>query len=227
MIRHAQASFGADDYDVLSNSGETQARMLGEHLARTGTRLDAMYIGPRRRHLDTARHMAAGAGDVLPAPVVVDGLDEYPLFDLFKRWLPALVAEEPALAAALTAQAGERMRLLDRALELVSGKWVRGELPSEGIESFAEFDGRVQGALDRVMREQGRSRTVAVVTSGGPVAVAMRRALRLDEMITMRVAWVLANTSITEFRYRGADDFSLIGFNHVPHLTDRSLITYR
>ncbi|MCF8967887.1 histidine phosphatase family protein, partial [Pseudomonas carnis] len=33
LIRHGQASFGADDYDVLSPIGVEQAQVLGRHLA--------------------------------------------------------------------------------------------------------------------------------------------------------------------------------------------------
>ena len=45
LIRHGQASFGADDYDVLSTVGERQSVALGEHLARLGLRLDRCVAG--------------------------------------------------------------------------------------------------------------------------------------------------------------------------------------
>ena len=36
LVRHGQASWGSDDYDVLSDLGERQSRMLGEALAARG-----------------------------------------------------------------------------------------------------------------------------------------------------------------------------------------------
>ena len=33
LVRHGQASFGADDYDRLSPTGHEQSRLLGEYLA--------------------------------------------------------------------------------------------------------------------------------------------------------------------------------------------------
>jgi broad specificity phosphatase PhoE len=36
LVRHGQASFGGADYDVLSPSGERQARRLGAALAARG-----------------------------------------------------------------------------------------------------------------------------------------------------------------------------------------------
>ena len=40
LIRHGQASFGADDYDVLSPTGIRQAEILGDHLLNLGVRFD-------------------------------------------------------------------------------------------------------------------------------------------------------------------------------------------
>ena len=38
LVRHGQASFGAEDYDVLSETGWEQGRRLGAHLVRAGVR---------------------------------------------------------------------------------------------------------------------------------------------------------------------------------------------
>ncbi len=36
LVRHGQASWGADDYDVLSETGWEQARLLGQALGARG-----------------------------------------------------------------------------------------------------------------------------------------------------------------------------------------------
>jgi broad specificity phosphatase PhoE len=54
LIRHGQASFGADDYDVLSPIGIRQAEVVGAHLAQLGTRLDRSLSGDLRRQQHTA-----------------------------------------------------------------------------------------------------------------------------------------------------------------------------
>ena len=61
LIRHGQASFGADDYDVLSPLGVLQAQIAGRHLADLGLHFDRCLSGDLSRQQDTARH-----GDVLP-----------------------------------------------------------------------------------------------------------------------------------------------------------------
>lgn len=229
LIRHAQASFGADDYDVLSPLGEEQSRVLGAHVAERGMKLDAVFTGPRKRQVDTASLMRGTAnerGGSIPEPVELPELDEYPAFDLFKKWLPRLITDDPQLSGAMAATGAERRRLMERAIELVSLKWARGELDTGDLETFAAFDQRVNDGLSAVMSRLGRGKRAALVTSGGPISVTMRRALTLAEDTTLRVAWVIANASISEFRFRD-DDFSLISFNGLPHFFERRLFTYR
>ena len=60
LVRHGQASFGADDYDVLSEAGWEQGRVLGRALADVVPA--AVLHGEMRRQRDTALGMAEGAG---------------------------------------------------------------------------------------------------------------------------------------------------------------------
>ena len=231
LIRHGQASFGAEDYDVLSPLGAEQARALGRHMAQRQVRIDALYAGPRRRQLDTARHLAEAAAELgcaLPEIAVVPELDEFPAIELFRRWLPQLAADDPELARAVGAMAGGagmQRGAFQAAFEHITHRWARGELHAGDLESFAHFCERVGRGVNAVMAAQGRGRGVAVVTSGGPISVMVRMCLGLADERTMRLAWVIANASVTELRWRG-DELSLFGFNAVHHLED-GLVTYR
>ncbi len=53
LVRHGQASWGADDYDALSETGWEQSRLLGRALAARGVEPDARR--PRLRCAGTAR----------------------------------------------------------------------------------------------------------------------------------------------------------------------------
>ncbi|HUH02673.1 MAG TPA: histidine phosphatase family protein [Kofleriaceae bacterium] len=227
LIRHGQASFGAADYDVLSERGATQSRRLGAYLAGRAQHFDAIYVGPRVRQRDTAIHLRAAAsehGVAYPEPIHLDGLDEYPAFELLKYWMPILTREDPDLQAILAGAEGQTG--YERAFEHIIGKWVRGELDTGSLESFAQFIARVRDTLTHIMTEQGRGKQVAVVTSGGPISAAVRWTLGLADDTMLRLAWVIANASYSEFRYR-ADDLSLLSFNSTPHLHDEALLTYR
>ena len=70
LVRHGQASFGADDYDVLSETGWEQSRLLGAWLADRKVVPDVIWRGDMRRHRETAEGMVAGGG--WPTPVEVD-----------------------------------------------------------------------------------------------------------------------------------------------------------
>ena len=64
LIRHGQASFGADDYDKLSPLGHQQSERLGQYLAQRSQRMgltwDAVLTGSLRRHAETWAGVAKG-----------------------------------------------------------------------------------------------------------------------------------------------------------------------
>jgi broad specificity phosphatase PhoE len=221
LIRHGQASFGAADYDVLSDLGAEQSRCLGAYLADRSIAIDALYQGPCARHLDTARHMrdaAAAGGQPLPDPIDIAGLDEYPAFELLRYWMPQLRERHPDLAAALLGGSA-------RAMEEITQMWARGELETGELESFADFEARVLASLDDIRSRHGSGATVAVVTSGGPIAVAVKRCLELAPDKAIAVAWVVLNSAIIELAFSG-DRLGLVALNRIPHLPQH-LITRR
>lgn len=233
LIRHGQASFGAEDYDVLSPRGIEQSRALGRHVAQRPVAVDAIYAGPRRRQIDTARHLAAAAAEldsVLPAIEPAPELDEYPAIELFRAWLPKMAAENAELADKLGAMASgvgapPPAQVVQAAFEHITARWARGELDTGELETFAGFCERVGGGIRRIMEAEGRGRRVALVTSGGPISVAVGMCLGLGDERTHRLSWVIANASLSELRWRG-DELNLFGFNSIHHL-DPGLVTYR
>ena len=60
LVRHGQASFGAEDYDQLSALGRQQAVRLGEHWRTRGLGFDAVITGTLRRHTQTLEGIAEG-----------------------------------------------------------------------------------------------------------------------------------------------------------------------
>ena len=239
LIRHGQASFGAADYDVLSDPGIRQGRELGCYWADIAQKIDALYTGPRRRHHGTAEQLLAGArsrGIEYPEARELSGLDEYPAIELLRHWIPILRAEDPSFAALWEPEASESEselkfsrdpRAMERGFSYVVEKWALGELDTGELESFVSFRQRVLAALSHIIESEGRGRTVAVVTSGGPICMAVQWALSLPDDIAMRQGWVIGNGSVSEFRYRDARALTLIGFNNREHLREPNLVTYR
>ena len=72
LVRHGQASFGADDYDLLSALGERQSRVLGQALAGIGPRIVHAASGEMRRQRQTADACLQAMGSDVPARVDPD-----------------------------------------------------------------------------------------------------------------------------------------------------------
>jgi broad specificity phosphatase PhoE len=234
VIRHGQASFLAENYDQLSQLGERQAQLLGEHWLATGAAFSQVYYGPAERQIRTGEIIGLlyrKAGRHWPDPVVDPDLDEFPAETVVRRFLPELMVRHPHLAAAVAEfQAATELlpkqRLFDKVLREVSQRWMKGEAGTPDIPSWMDFCHRVEGAIVRIRENAARSSAVAVFTSGGPTAATARVALELSYAATLELTWSTRNAAVSEFLFSG-DRFSLSTFNTTPHLPDPSLLTYR
>lgn len=228
LIRHGQASYGQADYDRLSPLGEQQARAVGGWLATRG--ISALYSGPLRRQVQTAafaREAAAAAGAALPEPHALQGLAEYPAFEMLQHLVPRLVAEDPKFAALTSAPTP---RLYDEAFQTILGRWASDDWIVDGVERVGEFVARVRAALTRVLAAAGSGATLACVTSAGPIGVAVGLTFGIPDARMVRTSIVIRNASITELRFRtrdfaratawSADHISLVTFNATGHLSD-------
>jgi len=219
LIRHGQASYGEADYDRLSARGIEQARALGKYLA--DAKLDALYSGPLRRQVQTVE--MAREGHALPASTVIAELAEYPAFEMLQHLVPRLIAEDAKFTALTSAPTP---KLLDDAFHTVLGRWSRDEWAVPGLERVNEFVARIQRGLDRVLRGARSGGRVAVVTSAGPIGVAVGLVFGIAEERMVRTSITIRNASITELRFRSQgfswhpDQISLVTFNLTSHLPD-------
>lgn len=228
LVRHGQASARARDYDVLSPLGAQQARRIGAHLATGGARIDAVFSGPRRRQLDTARHLVGAARDAgadWPDAVEMAALDEIPLGHILALWLPRVVAGDD-VARAIAEQRWEHPESeIRRVLGAAMIAWANDEVTSPSLPSFADFVARLHDALTTIF---AHGDATLVVTSAGPVATALHLG-RHDAARTpadvMRLAMTVENASITRLRHDGSL-LRVDGAHEVAHLPpdERSLM---
>jgi broad specificity phosphatase PhoE len=231
IVRHGQASFLAENYDLLSPIGEAQSRLLGQYWSSRKLRFDRVCAGPRVRHRDTVKFVHAayeGAGLNLPEVQTVAEFDEYPAEAVMRFGLPILLeldARVRDLHAAFlqSAEPKERQATFQRLFEIVIAKWGHGGLHLEGVETWPDFCSRVNAGLDQFLSAGG---TAAIFTSGGPTAVALQRALDLSAQRTLEASWMVRNSSWSEFLY-SAKRFTLSSFNVHGHITEPAHLTYR
>jgi len=221
LVRHGQASFGADDYDVLSETGLEQSRVLGRFLAGAGVTPRAVVHGAMKRQRDTATAMAEAAG--WP---VVPGLDEG--WDEFDHLAVVTRAVEAAEEGPDRLDPRGDQRAFQQVFDDATARWTSGEHDDEYDETWAGFEARVRGALDRACAGEGLT---VVATSGGPIAAACAMLVDHDASTAeLGRLWasfntVIANSSVTRV-LEGSTGRRLLTFNEHAHLP-RELVTYR
>jgi broad specificity phosphatase PhoE len=221
LVRHAQASFGAADYDELSELGRRQAAVLGTELARRGVQPDVVVSGGLRRQLDTAALAAKAAGWPDPAQPRVDRRwDEYDHVDLLRRHAVG--------AAAGPGLPGHRMpHSVQDMVDAAVAHWVAAGSASRCVRTYPSFRDDVTGALHEVLDGLGRGGSAVVVTSGTPIGVAVAGLLRLSDDQVIALTRVVVNASVTAV-VRGRRGTSLLTFNEHAHLAgDVDLVTHR
>lgn len=228
FIRHGKASAfsSTTDYDQLSAPGVEQSEKLGEWLASQKLAVDAVFVGPRKRHAQTLEAVLRVVPG-LPAAQMLPELDEHDGIALVFKVLPELAKEDPELAAIVARMASGGKPSADdvlAAFKRITRRWVRGEIGHHDVESWPAFRARVARAMER-MAALGRGKTALVFTSAGAVASATAEALGVrDEEKVLDLSWSLYNGSITELDFTG-ERWGLRTFNATPHLRDRRLVT--
>jgi broad specificity phosphatase PhoE len=230
VIRHAQASFGQADYDQLSELGFRQARLLEAFFSRIGTRFQAIYSGSLKRQVATAEPLrSCYRPDVAQQELsILPEFNEYDSSAVIRTQLPHLLREDPSLEQDLPRLQTER-RALQRILDRSLSRWMSALEESEGLETWPAFNRRIQKGIARILSESGSGKTVALVTSGGPLSAVLKMALSLSDQETIQLSWQVRNASISTFKFN-RDRLTLSSFNNVAHLEmnrEPDLLTYR
>ena len=101
------------------------------------------------------------------------------------------------------------------------GHWADGTLDLSGttLESYADFVARVERGVAEVLDGTSKTDRIAVVTSGGPIGIAVGHVLGLPPRERIRLCWRIANASLTRIERHPSDgSLMLAGMNSVSHL---------
>lgn len=220
LIRHAQASFGAADYDVLSERGQEQVAALVAGLRRRGIAANRVFSGSLRRQLDTAAGCAAAAG----VEVEVDTRwDEYDDREILTHHGDARVGLEQRPGDA-PISSREFQEVLNAALR----SWITAGERSPARETWQRFLARATGALEDVASGLDRGQTALVLSSGGVIAALSTVLLGLAPERLIAFNHVSINTAITKLAV-GRGGITLVSSNEHAHLEEagRALVSFR
>ncbi len=207
LVRHGQASFGAEDYDNLSELGHKQAVRLGEYFKQKGLQFDAVLTGTLRRHAQTWAGIAEGAG-LAHVPLQWPGLNEYDSHAVIEAIHPYKL-DKP--------DTPEMYRHHFRLLKDGLTQWMNGVVSPKGMPTYDEFQHGVVSALEHVRKNHIGH--VLIVSSGGPISTAVGHILGTTPEKTIELNLRIRNCSITEFAYTPKRHM-LVTYNTLPHLED-------
>lgn len=202
VVRHAQASFGADNYDKLSDLGHQQSELAGAALREAGWVPDRLVTGTLVRQQETLASMGFDQ-----APETHAGLNEYDFHDLLKvrfdGQVPDLVQHD--------------RKTHFRTLRETILEWQDGGLVG-AKESWRDFETRVAAARDFAIDTDARR--VLVISSGGPIGQLVANAMDAPNAQMMALNLQVKNTSMTRFFFSNSA-FILHEFNTAPHFAPK------
>ena len=237
LVRHGQASFGADNYDQLSARGLQQSIRLGEYFAHKGLQFEAALTGTLQRQIQTFAGICEGMGEKFesgpsanppqarPAPSEGSALHEvksagaHLLAHLF--WPGLNEYDSAAVIGAIhpyplaKPDTPELYRHHFRLLKDGLAQWMAGVVSPRGMPSYNDFVAGVTSALDHIRSHHDGH--VLLVSSGGPIATAVGHVLGTSPETTIELNLRIRNCSVTEFAF-SPKRHMLVTYNTLPHL---------
>jgi broad specificity phosphatase PhoE len=219
LVRHGQASFGAADYDVLSELGRRQAEIVATSLAARGYRPARLYSGTQRRQQETAAAFRA-----IGAPE----LEVEPRWDEFDP--DDVLTHHSDSALRIQGDGGETLtnRGFQAALEPALAEWMAHAERSPTSQTWPQFSGAGTAALEDLGRDLSSGETAVIVTSGGAIAAVVGALLGAPAEVFAALNRTLVNAGVTKIAI-GSTGTNVLSVNDHSHLEliDRELVTYR
>ncbi len=229
LVRHGQASFGAENYDQLSELGIRQCFLLGEWMRATRQPVEHIMLGAMNRHHQSALAFWEGFGAPEKlhsqhwriAPDLNEFDHEHVLFVSYPEF-----AEAGKLKQFLALQKNPRA-VFESMFGVGLARWMAGEHDDDYAESWSAFKLRITNAVKLFqVTELGN---VIAFTSGGPISAICQHMMAIPDSHVVNLLKVMMNSSVSKMIK--ADEFvRLVSINAVAHLEskgDKSLITYR
>jgi len=230
LIRHGQASFGAEDYDKLSELGCRQAQVVGEYLRDCSITFDAVYSGDLLRQRETARlAIASQPGEVVHH--IDPRFNEIQNDEQLKYLMPEVVKTNPSIQA-LVERGLSSSKDYQKVIEAVFNYWVSPRCIEPRIQSWDDYSAGARQALLELVQSEGGGKTVGIFTSGGTIATIVAQVLGLTGEQTYQFYEPIFNCSVSQLFYSGTR-VSLSYFNDRSFLQVRgaqkgeSLVSYR
>ena len=231
FFRHAQASLGADNYDVLSKKGELQALELGKYLVKKKYLFDKIYVGSLQRQ----QHTYEIVSEVfkknkleIPNPIILKGLNEHQATEAMKIEMPKMIISDPLIKKLwneIELNPENKKVNLMLGFKYFLNLWAKDKIFVNGVIPWKDFRNNVKKGLTIILKNTKNNQKIGVFTSGGTISSITAESLNInDELKIVDLNFSIRNTSFTTFLY-SKETFNLLSFNELPHI-EKDMITF-
>ncbi|MFL2639046.1 MAG: histidine phosphatase family protein [Flavobacteriaceae bacterium] len=231
FFRHAQASLGKENYDVLSKKGELQAAELGKFLTNNNMKFDKIYVGELRRQQHTyeiVKEIFEKKRLHIPSPTILKELNEHQATEAMKIHLPNMINSDPyinKLWKEIEKEPSKKNGNLMLGFEYFLNKWIDNKIIVKRVVPWTDFRKNVNRGLKKILINTKKSEKIGVFTSGGTISSITGYCLKIkDEKRIASLNFSIRNTSFSTFLY-SKKQFNLLSFNELPHLK-KDMVTF-
>lgn len=219
LVRHGQASFGAENYDNLSELGHEQAKVLGTNLLKREIEIGKTLSGEMLRHKQTAEGCASGLNTSFDLTIDA-GFNEFDHEQVIAIIEPDF-KNKTKMAERLSKSGSSPRSVFEDIFQRAMTRWLSGEHDSDYTESWIEFQNRVVNSFKNAIDQHKNANNIFVFTSGGPIAVICQHLLNIPNSDVMKLNASIVNASVTKIRFN-EDNASLVYFNNFTHFESKA-----
>jgi broad specificity phosphatase PhoE len=224
IIRHGQASFGAQNYDQLSPLGYEQASFLGNHIHQLNLDIQEVVIGEMKRHAQTAENSLSKIG-FSNAPIIDGKWNEYDHVEILSRYRSEYADIEFIKNEIF--QLPQPMVEFQKIFEGSMMRWASGNYPTEYKESWEEMRERTIVGLNTIKERLEPNKTILVYTSAGTISALLSKLLDLNVEEAFKLQWKIPNCSISSIKIE--ENRIVVKGQYESHFFEMkpNLLTYR
>jgi broad specificity phosphatase PhoE len=219
LVRHAQASFGAENYDKLSELGLKQSTYIPAHFSDDPTASRALYRGDMLRHKETADYSFTGM-----TPIIHAGLNEFDHMNVLTVYQPHINDREKMMEIVMTQK--DPKQFVEDEFKNAILRWMNEEGTTSYNENFRDFKARVTQAVQDIIAtaRKEKQKEVIAVTSGGVISLYMAILMDMPLIKMIDMNQHIANTSVTSLLFNDKKT-TLSYYNNFSHLP-KDMVTF-
>ena len=203
LIRHSQASFGAENYDKLSDLGLAQCDLIGKAFIErnfpTSEEEVSVIWGGQERHKETME----GVLKFWPyngAVVKEERLSEFDHMDIIFKGEDGFKPKAKMGIKLLFSK--NKDKTIEKTFLKALSRWVSGDFEKDYKEPFSKFHKRSWEGIVETAEKFEEKKNIFVFTSGGVIASILLKVLNIKKENFIPLVWSLYNGSLTQLTIR-------------------------